>query len=713
MKKKFTLINRSSRTFDILQKLGKSLLIPISVLPAAGLFLGIGSIFTNPTIIELFHMGSHLAEGTFLFGLLTILQGAGACIFDNLPLIFALGVAIGFAEKDKEVSALSAVLSYLIMVVTIHNMLKITGNLNPDGSVSIRILEGMLTKCLGITTLQMGVFGGVIAGIGTALLHNRFHNIKLPDYLSFFGGNRFVPIVSSLLFLFVGILMFFVWPPIQHAINFLGTLIAKSSYVGTFLYAFIRRLLIPFGLHHVFYTPFWYTSLGGMMEVGGQVYTGAQSILFAQLADPDTAHISTLVSRFFTGDYPVMMFGLPAAAVAMIHNSRPENKKKTSVFLVSALITSMVTGITEPIELPLLFASPLLYVFHAAFTGLANVVLQLLNCSVGCTFSNGVIDFILFGVLPGNAKTGWLAMLPVGLSYALIYYVMMDIAIKKLNLKTPGREDLSQPDQEFTSGDEQTNLIVEGLGGKENINEVDCCATRLRCSVKKEELVDKAKLEKSGAISVIVNGHGVQAVYGPVVGQIKVKVNDLLQGKVSSVHTDEAAQKPESEEKKNVQPEIQPSAAEKKVMAPLSGKIVKLENVPDPVFSAKLLGDGIAIDPDKNELCAPDDAKVVFLAPTKHSVGLELANGVKILVHLGLETVKLGGQGFEVMVKIGDQVKKGDLLIKMDMEYLRANAKSLVCPIICTDLAKEFHLLHTEKDQVKALEDSIFSIEEN
>ena len=338
------------KIFGVLQRVGRSFMLPIAILPVAGLLLGIGSSFTNATTIETYHLQSILGDGTILHALLTIMSKAGSVIFDNLPLIFAVGVAIGMAKKEKEVAALAAMISFFVMHVTINGMLQVQGDILADGSLAQNVLEGTVTGVCGIQTLQMGVFGGIIVGLGVAALHNRFYKIQLPTALSFFGGSRFVPIISTIVYVGVGILMYFIWPVVQNGIYALGGLVTGTGYIGTLIFGITKRALIPFGLHHVFYLPFWQTAVGGTMEVGGQLIQGGQNIFFAQLADPSTIHFSADATRYFSGEFIFMIFGLPGAALAMYRCAKPEKKKQAGGLLLSAALTCMLTGITEPIE---------------------------------------------------------------------------------------------------------------------------------------------------------------------------------------------------------------------------------------------------------------------------------------------------------------------------------------------------------------------------
>ena len=528
------------KIFGVLQRVGRSFMLPIAILPVAGLFLGIGGSFTNANMIEAYGLTKILGEGTLLHALLVVLNKCGDIVFANLPLIFAMGVAIGMAKKEKDVAALSGAIAFLIMHSAIGALLDLTGKATtlPDGSV---------TSVLGIQSLQMGVFGGILVGLGVAALHNRFYKIELPQVLSFFGGTRFVPIISAIVYLFVGILMFFIWPVIQNGIFAIGDLVRSSGYAGTFLYGLMERALIPFGLHHVFYLPFWQTAVGGTAMVGGQLVEGAQNIFFAELANGNISHFSVEATRFMSGKFPLMIFGLPGAALAMYKCANPKKKKIVSSLLLSAALTSMITGITEPIEFTFLFVAPVLYAVHCIFAGLAYMFMHIFNVGVGMTFSGGLIDLTLFGIMQGNAKTNWIWVVIVGIVYFIVYYFLFSFLIKKFNFKTPGRDENEEEVKLYTRNDvnaknsKENNeenganiedkisaMICKGLGGKKNISDVDCCATRLRCTVYKSDLVDDDLLKSTGASGVIRKGEGVQIIYGPKVTVIKSNLEDYL-----------------------------------------------------------------------------------------------------------------------------------------------------------------------------------------
>ena len=524
------------KIFGVLQRVGRSFMLPIAILPIAGLLLGIGSSFTNPTTLEAYHLTSVIYEGGIFYTILEIMSKTGSVVFDNLALLFAMGVAIGMAKKEKEVAALSGAISYLIMNTAISALISAKGGAQalPANSTA---------SVLGITTLQMGVFGGIIVGLGVAALHNRFYKIELPQVLSFFGGTRFVPIVCSVVFLIVGSIMFFIWQPVQQGIAKLGTLVLESGYAGTWIYGITERALIPFGLHHVFYMPFWQTELGGSMIIDGNVVSGAQNIFFAELASKATERFSVSATRFMSGKFPFMIFGLPAAALAMYRAARPEKKKAVGGLLLSAALTSMITGITEPLEFTFLFAAPVMYGVHCILAGLSYMLMHIFGVGVGMTFSGGLIDLTLFGILQGNDKTSWVWIAVIGLIYAVVYYFVFYFMITKFNLKTPGREDdgtetklYTRADYNKKNSDKTSELLLKGLGGKDNISDLDCCATRLRVTVKDVGITNEKLLKESGASGVIIKGNGIQVVFGPKVSVIKSALEEYIEiGQVNTV----------------------------------------------------------------------------------------------------------------------------------------------------------------------------------
>ena len=686
------------KIFGVLQRVGRSFMLPIAILPVAGLFLGIGGSFTNETMLEAYGLMGIMGPGTIIYAILQVLNDAGSVVFDNLPLIFAIGVAIGMAKQEKEVSALSAVIAFFVMHATIGAMINDFGA--PD-------LSGATASVLGINSLQMGVFGGIIVGLGVAALHNRFYKIQLPQVLSFFSGTRFVPIISAAVYLLVGIAMYFIWPVIQTGINALGAFVLASGYAGTWLYGFIERALIPFGLHHVFYIPFWQTALGGTAMVGGALVEGAQNIFFAELATPGIAHFSVEATRFMAGKFPLMIFGLPGAALALYRCAEPDNRKAVGGLLLSAALTSMLTGITEPLEFTFLFVAPAMYVVHCVFAGASYMLMHILNVGVGLTFSGGLIDLTLFGIMQGNAKTSWLWIPVVGVVYFIVYYLVFSLMIKKFDYKTPGRDDseiklytrqdvnaknAAAGEAAAAGGDnELSRQIMLGLGGKANISDVDCCITRLRCTVHDAAKVDQDLLRQTGASGVICKGQGVQVVYGPRVSNIKSDLEAYLASPASDKAEMTTAAPVQSENA------AASSAGAVVIASPLDGRVIPLAEIEDGVFSEKMVGDGFAVEPTGSQVYAPADCTVATVFGTKHAIGLTTPEGCELLIHLGIDTVQLGGAPFTIHVKEGDTLKKGDLIGSFDAQAILDAGYRTVTPVVVTnsDEYTSFRLLHT------------------
>lgn len=739
------------KIFGVLQRVGRSFMLPIAILPAAGLLLGFGGSFSNYTTLETYGLTEIMGPGTILNTIFIVMRDAGDIVFANLPIIFAIGVAIGMAKQEKAVAALAAAIAFFIMHASIGALITINGGAET-------MLSGATASVCGITSLQMGVFGGILVGLGVAALHNRFYKIELPQVLSFFGGTRFVPIISALVYTLVGILMFFIWPFIQSGIYAVGDLVLRSGYFGTWIYGLMERLLIPFGLHHVFYLPFWQTALGGTMEIDGQLIEGAQNIYFAQLASPNVTQFAVSATRFMSGKFPLMIFGLPGAALAMYHAAKPENRKKVGGLLLSAALTSMLTGITEPLEFTFLFVAPLLYGIHCVFAGLAYMLMHMFNVGVGMTFSGGLVDLFLFGILQGNAKTNWIWIVVVGIFYFALYYFLFRFLIRKMNYKTPGRGEEDDDIKLYTrkdvdgrkakhknvtgngkgrndsgdGGDIQSAAtllsrdICLGLGGVKNIVDIDCCATRLRCTVHNAEKVNDVLLKQTGAAGVIHKGNGVQVIYGPRVSVIKSDLEEYIEQFPEGEHIEVrhsweleeeavAAEKRAEEAKSNGCSKViyaDKNADEKMgggkerritrsvvVCSPITGVATELSEVPDEAFANKIVGDGMAITPSDGNIYAPEDGEVVFVYDTKHAIGFLSYTGIPLLLHIGIDTVKLNGQGFEVLVESGQKVKKGELLMRVALSYIQANAPSTMSPVILSEMNEnqEIRVLKTGK----------------
>ena len=686
--------------FSLLQRIGQSFMLPIALLPIAGIFLGIGSSLTNTNMLAAYHLKGLMGPGTAPYILFSLLNSAGSIIFDNLPILFAVGVAIGMARTEKATAALSSIVAFFVMHSIIGSLITYTGR-------SHSFLTGATTEIVGITSLQMGVFGGIIVGLGVAALHNRFYKIELPRVFSFFGGTHFIPIISAITYVGVGILMFYIWPPIQILINDAGKLVLMSGYGGTFVYGLLERTLIPFGLHHVFYMPFWQTAVGGRELVNGQLIEGAQNIFFAELANPDTSHFSVAATRFMSGKFPLMMFGLPGAALAMYTCARPENKKAVGSLLLSAAISSAVTGITEPLEFAFLFVAPPLYVIHCAFAGLSYMLMHMLNVGIGMTFSGGFLDFFLFGILQGNTKTSWLHVIPVGILYFIVYFIVFRVMILKFNYQTPGHEkDNAAP---VNNADNKSQQILDGLGGLENISDLSCCATRLRVTLHRPSKLNKEKLLATGAAAVVANGDGVQVVYGPEVTVIHARLQDYIAQIIpaSSSTTDNSAAVPTtSAEVSN--PAVSAEAKDSDnlsvadaitdiVYAPCNGTVITLKEVADGVFSEGYIGDGFAIEPIDGSFYAPFDCTVAMVFDTHHAIALHTANGTELILHVGLDTVKLNGQHLEVFVQEGQKIQKGDLILRADLEGIQSAGCRTVTPVVITGAggAESVELLKT------------------
>ena len=686
--------------FSLLQRIGQSFMLPIALLPIAGIFLGIGSSLTNTNMLAAYHLKGLMGPGTAPYILFSLLNSAGSIIFDNLPILFAVGVAIGMARTEKATAALSGIVAFFVMHSTIGSLITYTGR-------SHSFLTGATTEIVGITSLQMGVFGGIIVGLGVAALHNRFYKIELPKVFSFFGGTHFIPIISAITYVGIGILMFYIWPPIQILINDAGKLVLMSGYGGTFVYGLLERALIPFGLHHVFYMPFWQTAVGGRELVNGQLIEGAQNIFFAELASPDTSHFSVAATRFMSGKFPLMMFGLPGAALAMYTCARPENKKAVGSLLLSAAISSAVTGITEPLEFAFLFVAPPLYVIHCAFAGLSYMLMHMLNVGIGMTFSGGFLDFFLFGILQGNTKTSWLHVIPVGILYFIVYFTVFRVMILKFNYQTPGHEkDNAAP---VNNADNKNQQILDGLGGLENISDLSCCATRLRVTLHRPSKLNKEKLLATGAAAVVANGDGVQVVYGPEVTVIHARLQDYIAQIISassSTADNSAAVPTTSAEVSN--PAVSAEAKDSDnlsvadtiidiVYAPCNGTVITLKEVADGVFSEGYIGDGFAIEPVDGSFYAPFDCTVAMVFDTHHAIALHTANGTELILHVGLDTVKLKGQYLEVFVDEGQEIQKGDLILRADLEGIQSAGCRTVTPVIITGAggAESVELLKT------------------
>ncbi len=721
--------------FAVAQQIGKSLFLPIAVLPFAGVLLGIGASFSNPTTIAAYGLESALHPGSALFSFMLILSNVGGAIFGNLPLIFALAVALGMAKKEKGIAVLGAAIFYLVMLTTIHVFLGLDGSIHADGSIDPSVKEGAITTVLGITTLQMGVFAGIVTGLVGAELCNRFYKTQLPPAFSFFGGTRFVPISCMIFGIVTGVIMYFVWPFIQTGIFALGGVVQASGYFGTFFFGCCERALIPFGLHHIFYLPFWQTGLGGTAVIDGQTVMGAQNIFFAELASPNTEHFSVDAARFLMGKFPFMMAGLPAAAFAMYTCARPEKKKAAGSLLFSVGLTSFLTGITEPIEFTFLFLAKELFMIHVFYAGLSFATCHILGIAMGTTFSDGLIDFILYGVLPGQAKTNWMMMLPVFAVYAVLYFVTFKFFIMKWDLKTPGRE-ADDEEMKMVSKDEyrkatgvgvagggasaaianltpdqqKSATILSGVGGVDNVTEIDCCATRLRLTLVDGSKVNEGILKSTGAGGVVIKGNAIQVIYGPSVTIVKANfeefVEDIRAGKIDRSILEGASGGGGSAAAEEEKPKMKDAI----FGAHLTGRMMLMNEVPDDGFASRAMGDGVAVEPTEGKLLAPADGTITLIFPTKHAIGMVTPDGAELLMHIGIDTVKLNGENFEVHVTDGQEVKRGDLLVTFDIPAIKKAGYPVTTPLIVTNSSAYGTVRPLKTGDVKAGADDLLEV---
>ncbi len=658
------------KLFGVLQRVGKALMLPVAILPAAGLLLGIGNMLVNPDFLQYVPA----LENNVVQAVANVLMNSGQIVFDNLSLLFAVGVAIGLAGGEG-VAGLAAIIGFLVMNITMGTVIGVNDYVLSQGDFSY-------ASVLGIPTLQTGVFGGILVGILASAMYKRFFKIELPSYLGFFAGKRFVPIMTAVTALILGLLLTLIWPPIQHGLNYVSqSMIDTNKTLAAFIFGTIERSLIPFGLHHIFYSPFWY-EFGTYVDAAGELVRGDQRIFMQQLRDG----VEFTAGTFTTGKYPFMMFGLPAAALAIYHEAKPKNKKIVGSLMVSAALTSFLTGITEPLEFSFLFVAPLLFAVHAVFAGLSFMTMHILNVKIGMTFSGGFIDYVLFGIIPN--RTAWWLVIPVGLALALIYYFGFRFVIRKFNLMTPGREedvvedDNADKESVSKTGDDLPRNILSALGGKENIAHLDACITRLRVEVKDKSGVDKNRLKKLGASGVLEVGNNVQAIFGTRSDTIKSQIQDVISGKTPSP-SPAAAPQPEAEQQAG---EAGTAIIKEDIVSPVNGELMDITQVPDPVFSEKMTGDGFAFLSDDGKIASPVYGKVFNVFPSKHAIGIMSDGGKEVLVHIGVNTVKLKGQGFTLLVEEGDLVAAGQPIMEVDLEYVKANAKSVMSPVIFSNL---------------------------
>ncbi|MCK1995113.1 PTS transporter subunit EIIC [Peribacillus muralis] len=609
---------------NYLQKIGKALMLPIAVLPAAAILLRLG----QPDLLDIAFMAA-----------------AGKAIFDNLALLFALGIAIGLSKDGSGAAALAGLVGYFVLT---------------NGTQAIN------------KEIDMAVLGGIISGIVAAFLYNRYSDIKLPEWLGFFSGKRFVPIITSLAMIALAGIFGIVWPPIQDVINNIGEWITGAGALGAGVFGVLNRLLLPVGLHHVLNSLVWFV----FGEYNGA--TGDINRFFA--GDPNAG-------PFMTGFFPIMMFGLPAAALAMIAAAKKEKRKLVTGMLIGLAFTSFLTGITEPIEFLFMFIAPVLYVIHALLTGVSMALAVMLDIHHGFGFSAGAIDYMLnFGIAQ---KPLWI--IPIGLVYGAIYFVIFYFVIKAMDLKTPGREDDEEEAAEetmVTTGDKYTDmgsLFIQDLGGKENLKSIDNCTTRLRLVVANADNINESALKRHGARGVLkLNKTSVQVIVGTNVEFVADAMKQLVQNGVSpsQVKTAPPAQVVDEcvEENKDLDLGVGD------FVLPIQGTVLPIEQVPDQVFAMKMMGDGFAIEPVDGKLVSPIDGEVLNVFPTKHALGLKMNNGLEILIHVGLDTVKLNGEGFTSLVQEGQKITKGTPLLDIDLDFIKRNAPSTVTPIVFTNL---------------------------
>lgn len=644
-----------------LTNIGGSLQTPIAILPAAGILLALGTIFTSQNFLDMMP----IMDNPTLTHIFNVCLQCGSIIFGNLPLIFTAGVAIGLTNNDG-VAALSAIVGYLIMNVTIGGILNVT----PEMLETSRAY----TSILGIPTLQTGVLGGIFIGVLASAIYNRFYKVELPQALAFFAGKRSVPIITAFAAFFLGIVMCFVWPPIQDGINALSATISNmNSAAAGFMFGFVERLTIPFGMNHVWWPTFWLQA-GEYVNQAGQVVNGDQLIFFAQLAD----NVPLTAGTFMNGLFVLKMFSMPAAAFAMYKCARPENRKKVAGIMLSGAITSFVCGITEPLEFCFIFAAPVLFLIHAVIAGLGFAAMNLLGAHLGLSFSGGFLDYLFFNVLTN--RSNWWIVIPVGIALFAIYYFLFTFAIKKWNLKTPGREAKKETDVDDVaiSDTELITKVIEALGGSSNIVHVNACYSRLRVDVHEVSKVDKDAFTNLQASGVSILGKNIQVIYGMKAVAMKEGVLAMMKGatitgeSISSVQGD-------------INISEDPKALEQ-LVSPYTGIIMPITAVPDEVFKSRAMGDGFAVDLNNGEITSPINGTVISIFPTKHAISLVDTKKNEVLLHLGLDTVNLNGEGFTLHVEAGDSVTAGQKLADVDLKLLKEKQISAISPVIFTNL---------------------------
>lgn len=642
------------------QELGKTFMLPVALMAFMGLLLGLGSSFSSPTTIDAFpFLGNSILQVVFKY-----MSAIGGFAFNNLAVMFAMAIPLGLAKKEKGVAAFSGFVGYMVMNLAINFYLGLTNQL-ADADAMQKAGQSLV---LGVQTIEMGVLGGIITGIIVYNLNKKYCTIQLPDSFAFFGGARFVPIITSLVMAVVGIILPIIWPAFAFLINGVGALIHGAGPFGPMLFFSGERLLLPFGLHHILVATIRFTQAGGTMLIDGHQVSGALNIFYSELQNH--LPISHSATQFLSqGKMPTFMFGLPGAALAMYHTAKPENRAKIKGLLISGFIATFITGITEPIEFLFLFISPFLWLFHVFMTGFGALVVSLLGVNIGNT-DGGVLDFLIFGVMQGT-QTKWYLIPIVGIFWFLAYYFTFKKFILWRDLKTPGREVATEP--EYTDAEIRTSGnaggydipgILKALGGKSNIVTLDNCITRLRLIVKDGSIINDEELQKLGALGVVhLDDTSVQVIIGTKVTTVRNGLDALLEGS-------------------------EPEAKKFQIGAPLAGKAVPLTEVPDAVFSTGMIGQGAAIQPTDGQVVAPVDGVITTVFSTKHAIGIKATNGMEILIHLGIDTVKLDGKPFETKVAVDEQVKDGDLLATADWQMVADAGLATVTPVVVTNFAE-------------------------
>nr|WP_251717073.1 PTS transporter subunit IIABC [Lactobacillus agrestimuris] len=634
-------------------------MLPIAILPVAGLLLGLGGALTNDAAVNAYPWLNQV----WLQTVLKVMNFAGNAVFSNLALIFSIGLAVGLAKGDKGTAGLAGGVAYLVYTATISGLLQL---FDPKNNI------------------DTGVLGAIVIGSVVAYLHNHYRKTQLPQFLGFFGGSRFIPIISSLTAIVIGAIFFIIWPPIQSWLTSAGYAIAKMGSFGSFLYGFLLRLTGAVGLHHTIYPMFWYTALGGTAEVAGKTVVGAQNIFFAQLADPNHHGLFTYGTRFFAGRFATMMFGLPGAALAMYLCLPKRNRKKDGGLYLSGGLTSFLTGITEPLEYTFLFVAPWLYVIHAFLDGCSFWVADIMNIRIGNSFSGGLIDYLLFGVLQGRDKTNWPNVLLMGIIWFFLYFLIFTFCIKKFHVNIPGMKDDTDAgaDAIMSNGPKTGNKlydesmdIIAALGGRDNIQTVSACATRLRVSLKDNSKVNEGVFKKLGAPGVLKVAGGVQAILGGKADIYSQEINDILINPDTAPKDNKVIEPPKTNSKsKHIMQTLQ-------LASPVNGRLIALSEVNDEVFSQKMMGEGFAIEPIDGIIYSPVSGVVVSIFKTKHALGIKTSSGLEVMIHMGLDTVELQGKPFNILVKEGDEVTPDTQIAKINLEQVKEAGKD---PIILT-----------------------------